>query len=158
MWHQRINRNFMKLWEYRLCANKTKIILFNNFSSSVSVFNTCWWKYQDACVWCCWNRSRSSEVEPGCAAPCLQAEECTRMCHGTVANVCRRLMKEKKLLNKAVHFVVFAHKKYSRSFITLQLNHWCHMDYFNDVLTSFLGLECGSSIAVYAGQKALGFH
>ncbi len=39
------------------------------------------------------------------------------------------------------HLVFFAHKKYSRSLIKLWLNHWCHMDYFNDVLTTFLGLE-----------------
>ncbi len=26
------------------------------------------------------------------------------------------------------------------------------MDYFNDVLTTFLGLECGSSIAVHGGS------
>ncbi len=28
------------------------------------------------------------------------------------------------------------------------------MDYFNDVLTTFLGLECGSSMAVYAGSES----
>ncbi len=44
------------------------------------------------------------------------------------------------------------HKKYSRSFIKLRLSHWCHMDYFNDVLTTFLGLECGSCVAVYEGS------
>ncbi len=60
--------------------------------------------------------------------------------------------KEKKTLNKVIIFVFFAHKKYSRSFIKLQLNHWCHMDYFNNVLTTFLGLERGSSVAVYAGS------
>ncbi len=48
---------------------------------------------------------------------------------------------EKKLLNKVFIFVFFVHKKYSRSFIKLRLNHWCHMDYFNDVLTTFRGLE-----------------
>ncbi len=31
------------------------------------------------------------------------------------------------------------------------------MDYFNSVLSRFL-LERGSSLAVYEGQKALGFH
>ncbi len=31
---------------------------------------------------------------------------------------------KKKLLNKIVIFVFFAHKMYSRSFITLMLNHW----------------------------------
>ncbi len=63
-------------------------------------------------------------------------------------------MEEKKLLNKVVVLVFFAHKKYSRSFIKLRLNHWCHMDYFNDVLATFLDLESGSSIAVYGGSES----
>ncbi len=54
---------------------------------------------------------------------------------------------EKKLLNKFIIFAFFAHKKYSRSFIKLWLNHWSHMDYFNDVLTTFLGLEHCSCVA-----------
>ncbi len=37
-------------------------------------------------------------------------------------------------------FLFSLSSKYSRSFIKLQLNHWYHMDYFNDVLTTFLGL------------------
>ncbi len=36
--------------------------------------------------------------------------------------------------------VFFAHKKYSRSFVKLRLNHWCHMDYCTDVLARFLDL------------------
>ncbi len=30
----------------------------------------------------------------------------------------------------------------------------CHMDYFNDVLTTFPGLEHGSCVAVYAGSES----
>ncbi len=63
-------------------------------------------------------------------------------------------MEEKKLLNEVVIFVLFAHKKYSRSFITLRLNQCSHMDHFNDVLTTFLGLERGSCVAVYAGSES----
>ncbi len=63
-------------------------------------------------------------------------------------------MEEQKLLNDVVIFVFFAHKKYCRSFTTLRLNHWCHMDYFNNVFTTFLGLEHGSSIAVYGGPES----
>ncbi len=59
---------------------------------------------------------------------------------------------EKKSLNKVLIFVFFAHKKYSHSFITLWLNHWCHMDYFINVLI-FLGLERGSCVAHYAGSE-----
>ncbi len=32
------------------------------------------------------------------------------------------------------------------------------MDYFSKVLNIFLGLECGNCVAVYRGQKALGFN
>ncbi len=53
-----------------------------------------------------------------------------------------------------VILVFFVHKKYSRSFKKLRFNYWCHMDYFNDVLTTFLGLGCGGRIAVYAGSKS----
>ncbi len=63
---------------------------------------------------------------------------------------CERALKtdteERKLVNKVI----------ARSFIILWLNHWtilCHIDYFNDVLTNFLGLECGSCVAVYAGTE-----
>ncbi len=52
---------------------------------------------------------------------------------------------EKKSFNKVV-FVFFTHKKYSQS--------WCLMDYFNDVFTTFLGLERFSCIAVYAGSES----
>ncbi len=64
-----------------------------------------------------------------------------------------------KLLNKVVIFVFFAHKKYSRSFVKLRLNHWCHMDYFNDLLATFLSLDHVRIFAVYMeGQRALRFH
>ncbi len=48
----------------------------------------------------------------------------------------------------------FGHKKYSRSFITLRFNHWCHMGYFNDVHTKFLSLEHVSCFAVYPGSES----
>lgn len=51
-------------------------------------------------------------------------------------------------------FYFFKHDKYSRSFVKLCLNHYCHMAYFNDALTMFLGL---GTLSVQ-GQKALGFH
>ncbi len=50
-----------------------------------------------------------------------------------------------ELLSKVIIFVFFAHKKYSRSFEKLWLNHWCNMDYFNDGLTTFLDLDRGST-------------
>ncbi len=51
------------------------------------------------------------------------------------------------------HF--FADNKYSHGFIILRLNHWCHMDYFNNVLATFLGLENVSWVAVYAGSETM---
>ncbi len=52
------------------------------------------------------------------------------------------------------HFahIFFAHKKYSRSFVKLQLNPLCPMDYFIDVLATILDLDLGISLAVYAGS------
>ncbi len=55
---------------------------------------------------------------------------------------------------EVVIFVFFVYKKYSCSFVKLRLNHWWHMDYFNNVLTTFLGLECVSCIAVYGGSES----
>ncbi len=77
---------------------------------------------------------------------CQNARSCvsstTRMHHGALVNVHRRLTwKRRNCWKKVVIFVFFAYKKYSSSFIKLWLNQWCHMDYFNNVLTTFLGLE-----------------
>ncbi len=54
-----------------------------------------------------------------------------------------------------VIFVFFAHKKYSLSFTKLRLNHWCHMDYFNDVLATFLCVDRGNTLAVYGRVREL---
>ncbi len=51
-----------------------------------------------------------------------------------------RLRGGEEILNKVIISVFFVHQKYSRSFVKLWLNYWCHMDYFDDVLTTFLGL------------------
>ncbi len=56
-------------------------------------------------------------------------------------------LKENKL-NKAVIFVFFVHKK-----IYLRLNYWCRMYYFID-FTTFLGLEGGRCVAIYAGSES----
>ncbi len=76
--------------------------------------------------------------------------ESTKMCEpGSKTDT-----EEKKLLNKVIILVFFVHKKYSRSFVKLWFNHRCHMDYFNDALTSFLCLDCGSSLAVYGESES----
>ncbi len=61
---------------------------------------------------------------------------------------------ENEFLNKVVIFVFFAHKKYSCRFIKLQLNHWCHMDYFDDVLTMFMDLDHVRILASMSGSKS----
>ncbi len=128
MWHQWFIFNFMKLWEYFLCAKKTKIpTLFNNFfasSQSPSPFTRVPWRM----------RVMLLMQEP--AFWCLVYGSCEWW---------QRLTGREELLNKVVIFVFFAHKKYSRSFIKLQLNHWCHMD----MVVPLLSMQ---------GQKALRFH
>ncbi len=53
-----------------------------------------------------------------------------------------------------VIIVFFAHKKHSRSFVKLPLNTWCHMDYFTDVLATFLCIDHGNNTAVYGGSES----
>ncbi len=48
---------------------------------------------------------------------------------------------KKKSFNIVVILVFFEHKTYSHSFIKLRLNHWCHMDYFNNVFITFIALN-----------------
>ncbi len=65
--------------------------------------------------------------------------------------------RREKLLNKVILFSLHT-KSILHRFIQLQLKHWCHMDYFNDGLTTFLGLEHFSCVAVYGGPESLGFN
>ncbi len=62
--------------------------------------------------------------------------------------------RKEETVEQSRYFVFLALIKCSRSFIALGLIHWCHMDYFNDVLTMFLDLEQGSSLTVYAGSES----
>ncbi len=51
------------------------------------------------------------------------------------------------------------HKNYSRSFIKLRLNPCCHMDYFTDLLATFLDLGTVQlCCCLWEGQRALRFH
>ncbi len=59
------------------------------------------------------------------------------------------------MLNKVVILVFFAHKNYSRSFVKLRLNRWCHMNYFTDVLATFLDLDRVRILAVYGKVREL---
>ncbi len=49
---------------------------------------------------------------------------------------------------KLLFWVFFAYKKYSLSFITLRLNHWWQIDYFDYVFHTFLGLDNANCLAV----------
>ncbi len=72
----------MKLLEWFLCANKTKIItLFNNSSlpQTTSIYESTTPHARDPA-----GSSRLSDVKPECAVACFQAEECTRMRHDTL--------------------------------------------------------------------------
>ncbi len=63
-----------------------------------------------------------------------------------------------ELLNKVVIFVLFVHKKYYCGFVELWLNHWCHMDYFNDVLTVSGSGNISVMLLYMQGQRAFCFH
>ncbi len=111
---------------------KTKIMtLFYNFFSSVSE-STHVHDSRHVCAFLSLQTSHRMSV------PCVLLWMCSRDLHG-----------REELLNK---LFFPPHKKCSRSFIKLRLNHWCHMDYFNNVLATFLGLKLASCIAVYLGQ------
>ncbi len=121
-----------------LCAKKTKITLFNNLFSSMSVFDVRSQEYHNACVQCCWMPAPASGTLHTCV----------------VMNAHRRLTRKRRNCWIKLFLFSLCTKKYSHSFITMRLNHWCHMDYFNNVLTTFLGLERGSCIVVYAGSES----
>ncbi len=74
---------------------------------------------------------------------------------GTVMSMCRILTRKKRnCWMKSLFLLSLPTKGIFRSFIKLQLNHWCHMDYFNDVLTTFLELQLVSCVAVYGGSES----
>ncbi len=52
----------------------------------------------------------------------------------------------------------FAHKKYSRSFVKLRLNHWCHRTILTMSLLPFWALNVVVHLLSIQGQKVLGFH
>ncbi len=74
---------------------------------------------------------------------------CAFFCLQTRCIASRFLIRKLAPASTAPLTCVMVLKKYSCSFIKLRLNHWCHMDYFNNVLTTFLGLEHVRSIVVY---------
>ncbi len=147
MWHQWLNLNFTKLQENFLCAKKTETTLFNNSSllchSLLCIHES---MTTHACVAADTGASVLTQ-NTHTLQLVVQAEECTRIHHDTVVNAHQRLTEEKKncwIKSLFLFSLSLNTKKYLQSFKTLRLNHWCHMDYFNNVLTTFLGLECVS--------------
>ncbi len=59
-----------------------------------------------------------------------------------------------KLFQKVIIYVFFVYKMYSRSFVKLQLNPWCQIDYFTDLLAMFLDIDRDNYIAVYGVSES----
>ncbi len=141
MWHQWFNRDVMKLRKYFLCAKKAKIMnLFMRVPQRMRMHSyACEQVTVHACFTLeCWLLRQKHHMYASWYSCEWQRTDAEK----------------KKSFNIVVILVFFEHKTYSHSFIKLRLNHWCHMDYFNNVFITFLGLECGSWVA----QKALGFY
>ncbi len=159
MWHQWFNLNFMKLWEYCLCVKKTKIMtLIDKFFSAMSVCDARSRENHNAYVSLPLLRNKSQHIWVLHLSTGSCISSIASMLCGTLVNVWRRLTWKRRncwIEVEVFNFVFFEYKKYSHSFIELSLNHWCHMDYFNDGLTYFLGLE---RVSCVEAQKALGFH
>ncbi len=156
MWHQWFKRNFTKLREYFLCAKKTKIMnLFNNSSPP------CHPGAMRIVVYVVYALIWTKTTYPHGAA---DTEQHTLF---TFSGYSPKWRQGEELLNKVVIFiylfyifvlyifVFFTHKKYSRSFVKLWLNHWHHMDYFIDVLATFLDLDRVRTLAVYGRVREL---
>ncbi len=154
MWHQWFNLNFMKLREYFCVRRKQKWRLYSTISSlhgqsSARIHKNI--TMQVCAFLCLQTRCSTIWVLRQNTGSCVRSFTRIWYCHERMSKTDKE---ENKLLIKVVIFVFIGHKKYSRSFIKLRLNHCYHMDYFNDVLTTFLGLEYFSSVAVYAGSES----
>ncbi len=145
MWHQWFNLKSMKLWEYFLCAKKTKI------TTSIQQF----------LLFHVSLRHTFTRLPQSMDAMLLMQEPVLR-CR---TQMCCDLFRSRGRLTYALWFSrerasqtdtaeknlsiknIFTHKKYSYSFIKLRMNHWCHIWVLN-VSVALLSME---------GQKALGF-
>ncbi len=81
------------------------------------------------------------------------------MTENSVATLTQRDREEKNCWINVVIFIFFAYKKYSHCFITLGLNHWWQMDYFDDVFyTYFVPWQCNLLGSQWDSYKLPGFH
>ncbi len=151
-------------YENAFCAQKL-IFFFNNFLSSVSLFDACSWEYYNAYVWCCWCRSRRSDVEPGCAALCFQAEEYTHVSWYSHEHVSTDT-EVKKLLNQVFfYFFIFLFFYFfftHKVFFVATLNYgWTTDVTWTILMMSLLHIWVLNVMVVLLSmqdQKALGFH
>ncbi len=136
MWHQWFNCfiHVMKLRKYFLCAKKKK----KNFFQQFLLFRVRLWRTFTTVPRMC---VHSSGCKQGAAHSRSTSERrLLRQQHHTHASWYSREWQwrlTQKRRNRWIKSCWFS----LRSFITLRLNHWCHIDYFNDVLTAFLGVE-----------------
>ncbi len=102
----------------------------------------------------CTMKPKTISSLPGQSSLHVQESTTTQACGGadTEAGVLRLVYKQRKM--HAAHKTVFVNM--SEDFDRDDLQFW--QCYFNDVLTTFLDLECGSCMLSMEGQKALGFN
>ncbi len=104
-----INCYFMKLQEYFLCTKKKKMTLFNNYFSYVSVFDARSQESRDTYMWCCWRRSRRSDVECPSLLVRLGKRKSSDMFMKTSSSACKPgtahpgSMSERRLLRQQHH-------------------------------------------------------
>ncbi len=144
MWHQWFNRNFTKLREYFVHKENKNNDFIQQFVSSAALWSHVTFRSK--------HKRRKQHIRVQC---CRHRKAYVVYVCDTLRNGATGLREGDELLNKVVIFVVFAHKKYFRSSVKLQLNHWCHMDYFTDLLAKFLSLDCVNSIAVNGRVREL---
>ncbi len=101
------------------CAKKTKLTIYSTFLSPE--------------LQCLLRRLRSCSRFPSERKQCWLREIRSEVLSKMPEDVTRG----EEWLSK---FLFFAKKKYSCSVAKLKLSHWCHMDCFTDVFTTFLDL------------------
>ncbi len=159
MWHQGFNRNFTKLRHPSLLVHHLYILVRISKAGqkiancSVQIFRHV---YEDCFMYSVHlllvKKLQCIRVLCQKGGSCVSSTTCMSWC--SRERMSKTDTEEKKLLNNVFIFVFFTQKKYSCSFRKLWLNHWCHMDFFNNVFTTFLGLECVCCIVVSAESES----
>ncbi len=160
MWHQGFNRNFTKLREYFLYAKKTT--LFNSSSplcQRSAIFKKIRWTET---AYAAYEAADTSsfiylrfDLNENSASGMRLTEESVRSFHpADILQNGTRVTQRRLIWIKSFFFFSFAHKIYSCTFVKLRLNPWYHMDYFTDLLATFLDLDRVRTLAVYGGSES----